>query len=97
MATIGIRWDGDEPADKDDWERVINEALAETGFTGSVVMRGVGGVWEVESARVGQLPVGVPPAFPDPTDFDAEVEKALSAAGKPVRLKEPAAGQRPMR
>lgn len=88
MATIGIRWEGgDAPPDKDDWERIIQEAIGDTGLAGTVVLRHEGDAWEVEAARVGQLPMGGVPVFPDPTDFQPQVEQALLAAGKPVRAR----------
>lgn len=88
MAAIGIRWeDGDAPADREEWESVIKEALGDTGVTGTVVMRHGEGAWEVEAARVGQLPVGAAAMFPDPTDVQPQVERALLAAGKPIRAR----------
>lgn len=88
MATIGIRWENaDPPADKDDWERVIAGAVADLSFTGTVVLRYQDGSWEVEAARVGQLPAAMPPTIPDPTDVQPQVEQALRDAGKPVRVR----------
>ncbi|HET8647940.1 MAG TPA: hypothetical protein VFO85_20765 [Vicinamibacteria bacterium] len=89
MATIGFRWEGHEPPpDKDEWERVVSEALAERSFTGTVVLTHADGMWEIEAARVGQFPATMqPPPFPDPMDVQPEVEKALLQAGKPVRAR----------
>jgi hypothetical protein len=87
MAEIGVRWDHhDAPPDREDWERIIQDALADTpAVAGTVVMKHDGDLWEVEVARVGQIPVGTEPSLPDPTDFQLQVERALLAAGKPVR------------
>ena len=88
MATIGIRWeDADPPADQDEWEQIIQDALKEPEGAGTVVLRYSEAGWEVDAARIGQLPMGGVPMIPDPTDFQPQVESALLAAGKPIRAR----------
>jgi hypothetical protein len=87
MAIPSFDWRGEQPADSDDWERIVREEVHDPIGGLDVVIERVANGWRVPIAMSGGYAATLGPDTPVPlprTDERERVTRALREAGKPI-------------